>query len=429
MVIVYSEIITSRLEYVCQFIFETLLETKFKLTSSTKDFNSSSGKKINYSNLELESDIHILPHGIIGESDIKSQEIKTGEWNGLKTIFHSGSGMVPFDFLSATFYLISRYEEYLPHETDNHKRYLANQSILHKLEILETPIIDKWCAELAQILGINDQQKNYTFISTVDVDNAYAYRFKSFFIKCGSTIKAILKGEKEEMERRFGVYFNSKPDPYDTYDLISKVHESNNVKSIYFFLLSDRNEWDRNLPFSNKHLKALVSALQRRNTIGIHPGYLTYLDKTRTHEEKLRLEYLTDSEVKHSRQHFLKLKFPETFRNLSEIGIEHDYSLGYAEHLGFRAGTCSAFKFFDLKKNVVSNLTLHSSAIMDATLNRYLGMEPEEALLRAENIIKEVKEVKGELITIWHNETLSDIREWKGWRPVFEEMVSMAKSS
>lgn len=428
MITIYSETNSNRLSYTCQFIFENVLSSQFKITTSLEDFETVNGLKINYSEKDIHSDIQLFPNGILSESEIKEQDISAGEWQGLTTIFHTQKGTIPFDLFSATFYFISRYEEYLPHKKDKHDRYLPEESTLFKLGILETPIVDKWCYKLGKLLNLKSDKRKYRFLSTIDVDNAFAYKFKSLPIKIGGSMKSILKGNLEDLKRRFQVYFGGKSDPYDTYDFISEVHSKHEIEGAFFFLLSDRNQWDKNLPFSNRHLRLLIKSLHGKNQVGIHPGYLSYTDQVRTHVEKLRLEDALGEQVEHSRQHFLKFKFPETPRILSEVEIKQDYSLGYASQLGFRAGTCSPFQFFDLEKDKLLNLTLHSSAIMDTTLNNYLKLSPEEALLRIQNIIKEVKESEGELITIWHNETLSDIREWKGWRSIFEKMVSSAKS-
>ena len=42
------------------------------------------------------------------------------------------------------------------------------------------------------------------------------------------------------------------------------------------------------------------------------------------------------------------------------------------------------------------------------------------------NIINQVKSVNGTFISLWHNESLSDQKRWKGWRRVYEEMIKYA---
>jgi hypothetical protein len=112
---------------------------------------------------------------------------------------------------------------------------------------------------------------------------------------------------------------------------------------------------------------------------------------------------------------------------LNATGIEHDYTLGYAQEIGFRAGTCRPFTWFDLKKNEESTLTIHPFAYMDATLNYYLELSPESAIREIEKLITTVHQYQGEFISIWHNETLTDIGKWKDWRQVFEYTLKRAQ--
>jgi len=423
---IYSEIKSPRLTYVCDFVFKKVMAQRYKLYDSYIDFENSSDQKINYSSKNLKG-IQITPNGLLEEKGLNQWKISNGEWRKLPIFFTNSSSQIPFDVFSAVFYLISRYEEYLPSERDSHDRYKAMNSILYKLGILHKPIVDLWCQQLhLELFGTTALSRTYSYLSTIDVDNAYAYKFKSFWVKAGGTIRSVLRRDKQDLRLRIGCYFRKQEDPYDNYDVIDQVHKSVKAGGIYFFLLSDKNEKDRNLSYTNKHYRSLISALQRENQVGIHPGYRTSTDPERTHTEKVRLEDIIGKEVLKSRQHFLKFKFPETARNLVQCGVEEDYSMGYAEELGFRAGTCTPFRFFDLQKNESSSLEFHSSPIMDATLNRYLSLSPDEAISRAKSLITEVESLGGEMVTIWHNETLSEINEWKGWTRVFKEIVSHA---
>ncbi|MCC6683775.1 MAG: hypothetical protein IT247_01765, partial [Bacteroidia bacterium] len=115
-----------------------------------------------------------------------------------------------------------------------------------------------------------------------------------------------------------------------------------------------------------------------------------------------------------------------TCLQLIENGIEHEYSMGYAEQAGFKASTARSFKFFDLVHNKQTQLTVHPFMLMDVTLKNYMGLSIEEAMEVTSKIIQQVKQVNGELISLWHNESLSDYGEWKGWRTVYEQLINKA---
>jgi hypothetical protein len=120
------------------------------------------------------------------------------------------------------------------------------------------------------------------------------------------------------------------------------------------------------------------------------------------------------------------LKFPDTYRHLIERDITDDYSMGYANEIGFRAGICTPFNFYDLDLEAETGLRVHPFAIMDATLNLYMKLNPEEAVHRCLSILESVKAVGGEFCILWHNETLSDEKQWSGWKVVYEKIVAAA---
>jgi hypothetical protein len=202
---------------------------------------------------------------------------------------------------------------------------------------------------------------------------------------------------------------------------LKKVQHEIGVESIYFFLLGDRGEFDKNVPHTNKELQLLINEISSYATIGIHPSYCSYLNSKKLIKEVGRLNSITDSEVNLSRKHFLRLSIPETYRNLEKAGITNDYSMGYADNAGFRASICTPYTFFDVLQNKTLNLMIHPFAYMDGTLNEYLGLSIDEAKEKIASLKEQVKEVGGVFIGIWHNETVSDKDIWKGWRSAYEE--------
>jgi hypothetical protein len=97
--------------------------------------------------------------------------------------------------------------------------------------------------------------------------------------------------------------------------------------------------------------------------------------------------------------------------------------MGYSENIGFRAGICSSFNFYDLAQDYETKLRIHPFAYMDVALKNGLKLLPEQAIEEIKQMTDEVRCVGGEMISIWHNESLSNKREWIGWRNVYEKMI------
>ncbi len=162
--------------------------------------------------------------------------------------------------------------------------------------------------------------------------------------------------------------------------------------------------------------------------IGIHPSYSSNSNHSKLLKEIKRLETITKKEVTKSRQHFLKLTLPETYNHLCDLGIADDYTMGYASVVGFRASICTPFTFYNLDLETVLPLKVHPFAVMDATLLYYMKLNTEEAMKKISDLIEEVKKVDGTFISLWHNDTFSDYKQWLGWKDVYKNMIKLASS-
>ena len=161
-------------------------------------------------------------------------------------------------------------------------------------------------------------------------------------------------------------------------------------------------------------------------SVGIHPSYNTIEHPELLKKEIRNLRAVLNKDVTCSRQHFLRIVLPSTYRNLIEHDITDDYSMGYAALPGFRAGICTPFNFYDLDLEIETKLRIHPFAVMDGTLNDYLGLTPADAIDQIKSLIREVKKVDGTFISLWHNESLSDQKRWKGWKRVYEQLIKEA---
>jgi hypothetical protein len=265
--------------------------------------------------------------------------------------------------------------------------------------------------------------KSYTYVATIDIDNAWAYKEKGIVRTLGAIGRDLFKLDFTEFKNRIRVLTGLQKDPYDTYDFQLQLHKRYGINPIYFFLVGDYGINDKNIPVQNRRFRQLIRHIADYSQVGVHPSFGSNKFPEKLKVEISRLRSILHYDITRSRQHFLMLKFPDTYRNLWERDIRDDYSMGFANEVGFRAGICTPFNFYDLDLESEATLRIHPFAVMDATLNLYMKLKPEEAIIQVKELINKVREVKGVFMTLWHNETLSDEKQWQGWREVYEEIL------
>ena len=270
------------------------------------------------------------------------------------------------------------------------------------------------------------QERKYRFISTIDIDNAWAYLEKGFMRTAGAYARSVVSLDFEDFMQRTRTLAGTQKDPYDTYDLQFELQKKYKFKSIYFFLLGEYGLNDKNVPVDSRKFRSLIKSIADYADTGIHPSYGSNNNPARLKKELNELNKILKREVTRSRQHFLVLKLPETYRRLIELDITDDYTMGYALQVGFRASICTPFYFYDLDNEQVTSLKIHPFAVMDATLKYYMKVQPTEAMNHILPLIEEVRKVNGDFISLWHNESLSESKIWSGWRTVYEQMVAAA---
>jgi hypothetical protein len=198
------------------------------------------------------------------------------------------------------------------------------------------------------------------------------------------------------------------------------------VSPIFFLLLGDHAEFDKNPDVRNNSFRQFLQSIATHYRVGLHPSYRSNSDLNILKIEKTRFEDITRQTLIMSRQHFLKLRFPETYQRLLSLGVKHDYSMGYADDIGFRASIATPFRWFDLTKNEVTDLWIHPFQVMDVTLRDYIKLTPTEAVVRVGELIKQTREVGGTFMTLWHNSSFSNTEGWQNWRAVYEQILKQA---
>ena len=426
---------TNRLIYILNHYFKELLSLDTKYCYDNEVFINSSGIKIHYGENPIGDEFFIKADQLLFERGIQDQDLNLGEYQGLPSLFQSYNrqSKYPFDLFAASFYLITRYEEYLPFIADKYSRFTAVESLAFKNGFLTKPLIDIWAIDLQgklkefypDFLVVNH---DYQFIPTIDIDAAFAYKHKGALRTFGGYLKNLRDLNFKEFAHRTRVLFNMEKDSFDTFDYLFDLHQKNKLKAIFFILFADYGTNDKNTPTYNRSFRELIAFIADHADVGIHPSFTSNTVGGKLKKEINNLSKATHREITKSRQHFLILHLPSTYRDIMNMGITDDYTMGYAMEIGFRASTSRSFLFYDLEMEYTTALRVHPFAVMEGTLRDYQQMNVEQALIAYKNIIDEVKAVNGTYISLWHNESVSDKNRWVGWRELYEKMIDYALS-
>lgn len=425
LILIYCEHIAPRLRYITHELITRRMGVSYEITTSQSTFLAYTGPKINYSHQLLESAVSIVPHDILFEDQITNHHVPVQHNHEWDTLIWEQPGIVPFELFAASFYLLSRYEEYLPHKVDEHGRFDPDQSLALHYGFLETPLVDKWALNLLSTLEkeygpIAAKLPKFEMISTFDLDTAFLYKGLENYRQFRKTVKSFTLMNVKKLAEQFNVLHKEARDPYDTYQYIHQT--TNGHKVIYFILSGGDSEYDEGIPFETNEMQDLVRSLVRHYELGLHPSYLTSQQPELLTIEKQTLEAITQKKATKSRQHFLRFQLPHTMNNLIAEGFTEDYSMMYSDQVGFRASTAHPFFFFDLVNNTTTALTLFPPTIMDVTLRFGMNLTIPAALQKIDQLLAEVKQVNGLFISIWHNNNMSHVNEWASWNEVFEKV-------
>ncbi|NCC73480.1 MAG: hypothetical protein EOM06_08775 [Sphingobacteriia bacterium] len=433
MILIYTQRITKRVSYIFKLYFEHLIGIPYELTSNGEAFDAYEGPKLNYSTRQFKDSVQFHPAELLFKTGIEGQELNVFTHNGLKAFYpvHQQKAVLPFDPFAAAFYLVTRYEEYLPYRKDKFGRFDAFESISVKYDFLQKPLVNIWSQQIKQLFlekypDLKFKKRYFRFIPTYDIDSAYAYRCKGTVRTVAATIRDMLKFDFYEIYERAKVIFGRQPDPFDTYDFQLALQKEFSLHPVYFVLMADYGQFDKNLPVGNTHFQHLIKSLADYGDVGVHPSFEANTSFQRLSAEVSRLSSILNREITRSRQHFLRVNFPITYRNLIQADITNDYTMGYASLPGFRAGICDTYNFYDLDLETETMLRIHPFAVMDGTLRDYMLKEIPDSLQIIKQLIDEVKAVNGTFISLWHNESLCNQKRWEGWQALYVDLIRYA---
>ncbi|REG85224.1 polysaccharide deacetylase family protein [Winogradskyella sediminis] len=431
MLLVYTHKITPRVTYTFKHICKRILGIEVRFTSKVEDFIAHDSLKMSYTKQPLSSELFIRSNDLLFETGLSDIDINVQTWENTKGFFPTGERSdLPFDIFAAAFYLLSRYEEYLPHVKDDYGRFLASESLAFINKFLQQPVVDIWAYKLKAVLSerfpnYEFPERSYGVQPVIDVPMAYYFKNKGFLRTIGGTLNDLRRLRLKQLYFRYLVLFGFKRDPYDTFKWIIRRQKQHNFKFTVLFLIGDYSTYDKNINTNKKDFISLIKSVADYCDVGLKASYFSLTDISILKKEKLKMESITHTDLKAVRHSFSKLNLPTSYRNLVELEIHQDYTMGYINTLGFRAGTCTPFQFYDLDYEVQTPLQINPYHCLDFGLLKYNSLLDKTEHLQ--KIINEVKAVNGTFTTVFHNYSFSDLDRWKGYRSLFNLILESAE--
>ncbi len=418
---------TPRLRYISALLLGDILGLAWEITTDKRKTRKQ--PVINYSVENIPGAFNVIPDTLLFENDLRYKDITVTSWKNLPVFFTSpGLSDFPFDILAASFYLVSRYEEYLECDRDEHGRFRASSSLAFKNGFLCLPVIDLWANEFARAIikkfrNIVVRRNEFKALLTIDADQPYAYLGKNIFESIGGIVDD-LRSRRTNFSKRYRSVTQAEKDPFDVFDYIIRIINDTRVDVRFFFPVGDHSGHDKNPSWKNGVYRKLIERISSQFSTGLHPSYISAFNKNLINEEKERFKCITGRNIEASRFHYLRIRLPDSYRYMIESGISSDYSMGYPDEPGFRAGISRPYYFYDILKDQQTELRIFPFQIMDETILKSKRMEIKAARQLISEMIDNVRKVGGTFISIWHNTSLLEDEQGKTGRELFEFMLN-----
>jgi hypothetical protein len=337
------------------------------------------------------------------------------------------------DIFASSFFMLTRWEEYVNKTRDKHNRFPAYASLAYKHNFLDKPVVNEYVEMLKNILlhlGLNQKlkTKNYQLILTHDVDHAYKYKSFNSMLKelAGDLIKR--KSIKQFLNTVFyqtKFLLNKANDPFDTYDYLMDISEKAGVKSYFFLHSSNSAKQDVN---NDKFLKQVSQKiLKRGHYLGCHPSYNAYNDFELFIKDKERIENIIEQKLTFGRTHFLRFEIPTTWQIWEDANMEWDSACGYADKEGFRCGVCYPYSIFNILSRKKLLLKEKPLIMMEGSFVTYQDITLQEMENRIKSLMNTVKKYNGEFMLLWHNSSFN-VDFWKKYTKVYENILVGCKN-
>jgi len=330
--------------------------------------------------------------------------------------------VIHYDILGLTYWMLARVEEIGRTDLDNHGRFPATASHAFKHGYLDRPVVDEWLHLLGQVIqrqwpGVEFKRHEFSIKVSHDVDRPSRYGFASpknlVRRMVGDLARRDLKSALQGPWIRLRTQNSLHPaDPFNTFDWIMDLSERYGLVSAFYFICGRSGRYDAEYEIEHPAMRDLLRRIHARGLeIGLHPSYDCFDNRAKLKEEAERLwSVCAQAGIQQSewggRMHYLRWRHPDTMRIWNDTGMNYDSTLTYADHAGFRCGTCYEYPGYDVLTNKQLEIRVCPLVAMEASVLGENYMAIKEHYQAAEVFLglkRKCEQVGGVFSLLWHN--------------------------
>ncbi len=417
---IYSQGSAARLNYMAEVILHDILGLSYEIITDRRRIGKNPA--INYSSGKVPGALKMSPDSLLFEDDIKPRNLIVEDWDGLPGFFPtSPDSDFPFDIFASSFYLITRYEEYPEYgKCDESGCFIAPSSLAYRKGFLNIPVIELWAKRFARAMagmfyGMAFKAGNYKSMMIFCTGNPFSVHGKNLLGNITYLLKEITGAKEQHKDSD-----RDKDDASMFFVYLKNSLSAFSSEAKMFFSAADSFHGESHHQWRNSDYRALIRSTSLKHDAGIYLTGDSATSLKSVRKEILRLAPLISQDILKSCTDPSALVIPESCRVLCDAGIKEDYSMGYPEDPGFRAGISRPFRFFDLRNNRVTGLLIIPYQMTDIALAKYNRTNIGAFRKIVEGMINVTRESGGHFVSLWHETSLTDACDDGEWKEIFE---------
>ena len=351
--------------------------------------NSPAAKQVGYTADESQWEkyrVVIVPNGLLGKEiimphldELQVEQLEAADDQPTRWIIRT-------DMVYNTFFFISRAEELINPQRDEHGRFAAKYSLLSQHNRLMIPLVDEYARMLMKLLDLPLPTPSFSKIYlTHDIDSIAQYRH------IRGAVGGIIRGEWRKVLASQKDIHN---DPAFTFQwLIAQDKKVKGAECIYFVKDTPGKQYD--YPQYNLRGKDFALVQQTLETSGAKIGL---------HSSFYGIHGNESWKEGGHRSHYLRCSIDQ-MQALADAGIRDDFTMQFPDQVGFRLQTTRPVRWINPKTMQLTDLLLHPLTVMDCTLSNtnYMHLSEDEAYFECQRLFEKIHQNAGEIVLLWHN--------------------------